>query len=82
MQCKRYAPDCSVGAPTVREFYGALRADTKATKGVLITTSTFTTQAVEFADSNGIELLDRVQLQKLLAEHFPKARQVTPSGLF
>ena len=66
IQCKRYAPDATVGAATVREFYGALNADRRAIKGILITTSAFTTQATEFAAALPIELVGRDTLQELL----------------
>jgi hypothetical protein len=46
-QCKRFTPDVLIGAPTVRDFYGAVRAD-NAVKGIFITTSNFTAQAREF----------------------------------
>ena len=67
-QCKRYAADNLVGASTVRDFYGAVMAD-KAVKGILITTSDFTTQAREFAERVGLELINRTKLEQLLAEH-------------
>jgi tetratricopeptide (TPR) repeat protein len=69
IQCKRYAPDSLVGAATVREFYGALTADQRAVKGILITTSRFTAQAKEFASPLPMELIEREQLQSLLEEH-------------
>jgi Holliday junction DNA helicase RuvB len=69
LQCKRLASDSLVGAPTIREFYGALTADRKASKGILITTSGFTIQAKEFAGEVGIELIDGQQLGILLAEY-------------
>jgi len=67
-QCKRFAPDNLVGAPMVRDFYGAVTAD-RAVKGILITTSEFTVQAREFARRVGVELIDLEQLQKLLLEY-------------
>jgi hypothetical protein len=67
-QCKRFAPDNLVGAPTVRDFYGAVTAD-RAVKGIFITTSDFTAQAREFAQRVGIELIDITQLQKLFVEY-------------
>jgi len=67
IQCKRFA-ESLIGAPLVREFYGAVVADRKAVKGILITTSDFTTQAREFAETLHIELIDRNQLTKLLTE--------------
>lgn len=68
-QCKRYAPGNLVGSPTVREFYGAVRADPEAVKGILITTSGFTQQALEFARQLPIELIEGGKLRELLAEH-------------
>jgi len=67
-QCKRYGPENLVGAPTVRDFYGAVTAE-KAVKGILITTSDFTPQAREFAERVGLELINLPQLQSLLAQH-------------
>jgi len=67
-QCKRFAPENLVGAPTVRDFYGAVTAD-RAVKGILITTSSFTVQAREFAQRVGIELIDLNALQELLFEY-------------
>ncbi len=69
IQCKRFAPEFQVGSPTVREFYGALTADRKALKGILITTSGFTAQAIGFAESLPIELIDGTRLQQLLSQY-------------
>jgi restriction system protein len=55
-----------VGSPTVREFYGALVADRRAAKGILITTSDFSSQAREFAKNLPIELIDGAKLAVLL----------------
>jgi restriction system protein len=68
IQCKRYAVGNSVGAPLIREFYGALTADRRAAKGIFITTSVFTDQAREFARDLALELIDREKLQCLLQE--------------
>ncbi len=67
VQCKRLAPGSLVGAPIVREFYGALTADRTAVKGILITTSGFTNQAREFAAGLPIELIDGAELSRLLS---------------
>jgi Holliday junction resolvasome RuvABC ATP-dependent DNA helicase subunit len=66
-QCKRFAPDNLVGAPTLRDFFGAVTAD-RAVKGVFITTSDFTVQAREFGQKAGLELISLPQLRKLLNE--------------
>ena len=67
-QCKRFSPDNLVGAPIVRDFYGAVTAD-RAVKGILITTSDFTAQAREFAQRVGVELIEITQLQQLFLEY-------------
>jgi len=68
VQCKRFAPEVLIGAATVREFYGAFVADRKAIKGIFITTSAFTAQAYEFAESLPLELIDGTRLKQLLTE--------------
>lgn len=67
VQAKRWQN--SVGRPEIQGFYGAL-AGQRANKGVFITTSTFTSQAVEFARSvERIVLVDGERLTTLMAEH-------------
>lgn len=66
-QCKCYSPGNLVGAPTLRDFYGAVTAE-RAIKGIFITTSDFTAQARDFALKTGLELIDLPALQKLLSE--------------
>ena len=67
-QCKRYSENNLVGAPEVRDFYGAVMAD-RAMKGIFITTSDFTTQAQEFAAQSGIELVNLSKLRQLFENH-------------
>jgi hypothetical protein len=67
IQCKRFAANALIGAAVVREFYGAVSADQKVVKGILITTSGFTEQARTFAEEVGIELIDMELLSRLLA---------------
>ena len=67
VQAKRW--QSPVGRPEVQGFYGAL-AGQRAGKGVFITTSTFTPQAVEFARSvEGIVLVDGRRLAELMIDH-------------
>ena len=73
IQCKRLAPGNLVGAATVRDFYGALTADRQALKGLLITTTAFTSQVLEFARQLPIELISGRQLRQLLAKHGTRA---------
>lgn len=68
VQAKRYAADRPVGAGEVRNLAGALQMR-KATKGVLITTSTFTKDAIDTARQIGtIVLVDGQQLAQLMIE--------------
>jgi restriction endonuclease Mrr len=53
----------------IREFYGAVVADRLAVKGIFVTTSSFTTQARDFAQSLPLELIDGHQLQILLEQY-------------
>ena len=66
VQAKRWKE--SVGRPEVQGFYGAL-AGQRANRGVFLTTSTFTAQAVEFANSvERIVLVDGPRLASLMIE--------------
>ena len=67
VQAKRW--QSSVGRPDLQAFYGAL-AGHKARKGVFITTSTYTAQAIDFARSvEGIVLVDGPRLSGLMIDH-------------
>lgn len=67
VQAKRW--QSSVGRPEVQAFYGAL-AGQRANRGVFITTSTFSQQAVEFAGSvERIVLVDGIKLADLMIEY-------------
>jgi restriction system protein len=68
VQAKRW--EGSVGGPTIREFAGALSAN-RASKGVIITTSHFTRDAIVDAErmmASRIVLIDGVKLSELLYE--------------
>jgi restriction system protein len=67
VQAKRWQQ--TVGRPEIQAFYGAL-AGQRATKGVFITTSVYTPQAVEFAKSiERIVLVDGPRLAELMIEY-------------
>jgi len=67
VQAKRW--QSSVGRPELQAFYGAL-AGQKAKKGVFITTSGYTAQALQFVKSvEGIVLVDGVRLAELMIDH-------------
>lgn len=66
VQCKRYSG--SVGVPIIRDLYGVVM-DERANKGILITTGNFTQSAIEFATNKNLELIDGIELCKILSEY-------------
>ncbi len=70
VQAKRYAVDRSVGSAAVREFAGSLGIQ-RATKGLFVTTSTFSSAARETAAQLGqrIVLVDGEALTRLMIAH-------------
>lgn len=70
VQAKRYAPSNSIGRPDVQAFVGSL-VGLGATKGVFVTTSTFSPQARDFVKhlSQRIILIDGRHLADLMVEH-------------
>lgn len=69
VQAKRYKADNTVGASAVREFAGAL-GDAGASGGVLITTSSFSSDAKKFAQRNPrIILIDGPDLGRLMVQY-------------
>jgi len=70
VQAKRYAADNTVGAGAIRDFFGSLDRH-KASKGLFVTTSSFSKSAVETASflSKRIALVDGVTLARLMIRH-------------
>ncbi len=65
VQCKRYGQSKKVGVGEVRELYGVVQAE-GANKGILITSSSFTSHALAFSEGKPIELIDGTKLGLLL----------------
>jgi restriction system protein len=68
VQAKRW--EASIGRPEIQKFAGALQGQ-RATKGIFLTTSTFTREAEEYAQRIGtrIVLIDGRRLAALMFEH-------------
>jgi restriction system protein len=68
VQAKRWAN--TVGRPDIQRFVGALNGQ-RASKGVFITTSSFSRDALEYADSINprVILVDGKQLAELMVDH-------------
>ena len=68
VQAKRWTN--TVGRPDIQQFVGALNGQ-RASKGVFITTSTFSRDAIEYADNVNprVILVDGKQLAELMIDH-------------
>jgi restriction system protein len=68
IQAKRW--DAGVGRPELQKFAGALQGH-RAKKGVFITTSDFSKEAIQYAPQieSKIALIDGVQLARLMIDH-------------
>jgi restriction system protein len=69
VQAKKWSADNKVGRPDVQAFFGAL-AGQRATKGLFITTSSFTREAEQYAGSvsGSLVLVDGRRLVQLMIE--------------
>lgn len=80
VQCKRYSG--SVGEPVVRDLYGTLLHE-EAQRAYLMTTGSFTQQALEWAEGKPIVLYDGVGLVRLIRRTQERSRrrhQIIPQG--
>lgn len=70
VQAKRYAPHVGVGRPDVQGFVGSL-VGFGATKGVFVTTSSFSAPAIDFVRHlpQRVVLIDGARLAELMIEH-------------
>lgn len=70
LQAKRYAQGNNIGSAAIRDFFGALSL-MRASKGIFVTTSKFSSSAIETAANLGsrIVLIDGAQLSKLMIKY-------------
>lgn len=70
IQAKRYKSDVIVSRPQIQQFAGAMDGQ-KATKGVFITTSSYTQEAIKYAENlnKKIVLIDGSQLSRLMIDY-------------
>ena len=69
LQAKRYSKDNTVGRPELQMFVGAMQ---NVQKGVFITTSKFTKQAIEYVDKQqqkNLKLIDGKMLSELMVKY-------------
>jgi restriction system protein len=70
LQAKRYSEGNTIGRPEVQKFVGSL-VGMGATKGVFVTTSKFSGEAIEYARhlTQRVILVDGQRLAELMIEH-------------
>ena len=70
IQAKRYKLDNTVGKPQIQQFSGALD-EQKATKGVFITTSSYSKEAKQYVEklNKKIVLIDGQELARYMIEY-------------
>ncbi|MFD7961273.1 restriction endonuclease [Streptomyces zaomyceticus] len=71
LQCKQYREDHRVGSPDLQRFGGTCYAVHDADVAVLVTTSSFTDPALEYAASCGIVCVDGTELAAWTASTAP-----------
>ena len=76
IQAKRYAPHHKVDIAAVREIIGSI-SQREFTKGIIITTSGFTSAARQEAERLGVELYDGEHLIWLLRHHLHREFTIT-----
>ena len=70
VQCKRYNPDNSVGRPAIQQFKGVIE-ENEAWRGYIITTSQFSSEAIDSASKNDkLYLVDMETIVKWHLEQF------------
>ena len=70
VQAKRHAPGSTIGRPEIQAFTGSL-VGLGASKGVFVTTSAFSAQAIDFASRmpQRVALINGKRLTELMVEH-------------
>ena len=69
IQRKRNARSNSVGRPVAQNLLGVIARDRSFTKGVLVTTSDFTSERRQFASGQrNLELVDGARLVRLIRQ--------------
>jgi restriction system protein len=61
VQCKRYGLSNKVGSPEIQRFVGAITIH-HANRGIVVTTSTYTPEAIAIARASRVELIDGATL--------------------
>ena len=72
VECKRYAEDGLSGRPDLQKFHSAIITD-DATSGFFVTAGRFTQEAIKFAATVPIKLIDQEALVRMMFDSKPAA---------
>ncbi|MEK7711053.1 MAG: restriction endonuclease, partial [Planctomycetota bacterium] len=75
VSCKCWGPKHAVGPSVVRDLIGALKAYPPGTRGMVVTTSRYTSGAQNLAEQEAIRLMDGVEFLKILGRNDPACGQ-------
>jgi len=64
VQCKRWSK--RVGVPVVREMAGLLASERRVSGVIIVTNNDFTREAIAFAEGKAIQLVNGVELQRMM----------------
>ncbi|MGI3130273.1 restriction endonuclease [Halopseudomonas pachastrellae] len=78
VQCKHWR-SLKVGVPVVREFFGAMAAESAA-GGYVVTSGQFTQEAKSFAQGRNIQLIDGAGLKRLMLRAQPSTAITQPTS--
>jgi restriction system protein len=70
VECKQFSPSKAVGRPILQKLHSAMITES-ASGGIMVTTSSFSGPAEDFAKKTGIQLIDGESLAKLMREAYP-----------
>ena len=74
---KRYESNSAMSISVVKDLYGSM-VETDAVRGVLVTTSRFSSKSLEFAKDKPLTLIDGKQLIELLEQNGFGVFNITP----
>lgn len=72
LQVKRYSQDNRVGSREIRKYATLYQQDSDVDTVVLVTTSTFTDEAIGLTGDLDVKPIDGVRLQSMIADHAPE----------
>lgn len=69
IQAKRYSANSTVGSPDIQQYASLRHQESNVDTVVVVTTSTFSTQAEQIADDLNVKLIDGTALENLVTKY-------------